>query len=79
MPAHFLLVDDHAIVRQKLRMFLALDLELEVVGEASDGAARIEQVRRLNPDVVHMDLIMPIMDGILLNWSGTGRSPRRVF
>jgi two-component system, NarL family, response regulator LiaR len=72
MPIRVLLVDDHAVVRQGLRMFLSLDTELEVVGEASNGAAEIEQVRRLNPDVVLMDLIMPIMDGISLNWSGTG-------
>jgi two-component system, NarL family, response regulator LiaR len=72
MPIRVLLVDDHAVVRQGLRMFLSLDPELEVVGEASNGAAGIEQVRRLNPDVVLMDLIMPSMDGISLNWSGPG-------
>ncbi len=45
-------------------MFLALDPELAVVGEASNGEEGIEQVRRLKPDVVLMDLLMPMMDGI---------------
>ena len=72
MPIRVLLVDDHAVVRQGLRMFLALDPELEVVGEASSGAEGIEQVCRLNPATVLMDLIMPVMNGISLNWSGTG-------
>ena len=64
MSIRILLVDDHSIVRQGLRMFLALDPELEVVGEASNGAEGIEQVRKLNPGVVLMDLVMPLMDGI---------------
>ncbi|MBI3929265.1 MAG: response regulator transcription factor [Armatimonadetes bacterium] len=59
-----LLVDDHSVVRQGLRMFLALDPEIEVVGEASDGIEALEEVRRLRPDVVVMDLLMPKMDGI---------------
>ena len=64
MGIRVLLVDDHSVVRQGLRMFLALDPELEVVGEASNGAEGIEQVRRLKPNVVLMDLLMPVMDGI---------------
>ena len=64
MSIRILLVDDHRVVRQGLRMFLALDPELEVVGEASNGAEGIEQVRKLNPGVVLMDLVMPLMDGI---------------
>lgn len=71
MPIRVLLVDDHAVVRQGLRMFLALDPELEVVAEPSNGTG-IERVCRLNPATVLMDLIMPIMNGISLNWSGTG-------
>src|SRR5215204_921988 len=54
MPIRILIVDDHAVVRQGLRMFLALDPELEVVGEAGDGAEAVEQARRLAPDVVLM-------------------------
>lgn len=64
MPIRVLLVDDHNVVLQGLRMFLALDPDLEVVGEASNGAAGIEQVRKLHPDVVLMDLLMPVMDGV---------------
>lgn len=58
------LADDHAVVRQGLKMFLALDPELEVVGEAANGAQALEQVGLLKPDVVLMDLKMPVMDGL---------------
>jgi two-component system, NarL family, response regulator LiaR len=64
MTIRILLVDDHSVVRQGLRMFLGLDPGLEVVGEASNGAEGIELVRKLHPDVVLMDLLMPVMDGI---------------
>lgn len=64
MSIRILLVDDHAVVRQGLRMFLALDPELEVVGEAVDGRDAIHKVRALDPDVVLMDLLMPVMDGV---------------
>ena len=59
-----LIVDDHAVVRQGLRTFLGLQDDIDVVGEASNGAEAVEQVRRLLPDVVLMDLEMPEMDGI---------------
>jgi DNA-binding NarL/FixJ family response regulator len=64
MPVRVLIADDHSVVRQGLRMFLALDPDLEVVGEASDGAQAIGLARALNPDVVLMDLVMPGTDGI---------------
>jgi DNA-binding NarL/FixJ family response regulator len=64
MAIRILIVDDHAVVRQGLRMFLALDPDLQVVGEAGDGAEAVEQARRLEPDVVLMDLLMPKMDGV---------------
>ncbi len=64
MPIRVLLADDHSVVRQGLRMFLALDPDLEVVGEAENGAQAVELVRELRPDVVVMDLLMPVMDGI---------------
>jgi two-component system, NarL family, response regulator LiaR len=59
-----LLVDDHSVVRQGLRMFLGLDDEIEVVGEASNGAEALQMARQLRPDVILMDLVMPVMDGI---------------
>jgi two-component system, NarL family, response regulator LiaR len=64
MPIRILLVDDHSVVRKGLRMFLSLDPELEVVGEARDGAEAVRMAHELQPDVVLMDLLMPVMDGI---------------
>lgn len=63
-PIRILLADDHGVVRQGLKMYLGLDPELEVVGEAENGAEAVEMARRLRPDVVLMDLLMPVMDGI---------------
>ena len=59
-----LLVDDHAVVRQGLRMFLGLDPDLQIVGEATNGLEAIELSRQLKPDIILMDLLMPIMDGL---------------
>jgi NarL family two-component system response regulator LiaR len=64
MTIRILIVDDHSIVREGLRMFLRREPGLEVVGEAADGAEAVEQARLLRPDVVLMDLLMPVMDGI---------------
>ena len=64
MAISILIVDDHSVVRQGLRMFLSLDKELEVIGEAGNGQEAIEMVKNLKPDVVLMDLLMPVMDGI---------------
>lgn len=58
------LVDDHAVVRQGLRLYLGIDPSLEVVGEAQNGQEALEQVALLQPSVVVMDLMMPVMDGI---------------
>jgi DNA-binding NarL/FixJ family response regulator len=59
-----IIADDHSIVRQGLHLLLNLDQELEVVGEAADGAEAINLARQLKPDVVVMDLLMPVIDGI---------------
>src|SRR4051794_22923780 len=59
-----LIVDDHAIVREGLKAVLQIDPRLEVVGEASNGKQAIQLTRSLKPDVVLIDLIMPVMDGI---------------
>jgi DNA-binding NarL/FixJ family response regulator len=64
MPIRILIVDDHAVVRQGLRMFLGLDPDLEILGEAMDGKQGIEMARQLKPDVILMDLLMPVMDGV---------------
>ena len=63
-PVRVLLVDDHAVVRQGLRLFLSLDSQIEVVGEAANGEEALAAAERLHPDVVIMDLMMPVMDGI---------------
>jgi NarL family two-component system response regulator LiaR len=59
-----LLVDDHAVVRTGLRTFFDLLDDIEVVGEAADGSEGVAMARRLKPDVVLMDLLMPNMDGL---------------
>lgn len=64
MSITVLLVDDHSVVRQGLRMFLGLDPELEVVGEARNGREAVNLARTLQPDIVLMDLLMPEMDGL---------------
>lgn len=64
MPIRILITDDHRVVRQGLRMFLGLDPEMEIVGEAENGAQAVELTGTLKPDVVLMDLLMPVMGGI---------------
>ena len=63
-PIRVLLVDDHAVVRMGLRAFFDLLPDIDVVGEASDGSEGVAMARRLTPDVVLMDLLMPNMDGV---------------
>jgi two-component system, NarL family, response regulator LiaR len=64
MAIRILLADDHAVVRQGLRMFLALDPDFEIIGEAENGARALELAKVLRPDVILMDLLMPVMDGV---------------
>ena len=64
MATRVLITDDHGVVRQGLRMFLSLDPDFEVVGEASNGEEALAMARDRGPDVVLMDLLMPVMDGI---------------
>ncbi|MFC2018591.1 response regulator [Chloroflexota bacterium] len=59
-----LIVDDHAILRDGIRALLALHDDIEVVGEAANGREAIDKVRELTPDVVFMDIAMPVMDGL---------------
>jgi DNA-binding NarL/FixJ family response regulator len=69
MPIRLLIADDHSVVRQGLKMFLGLDPELEVIGEAANGEEALKLAHELKPDVVLMDMLMPVMDGI----TATGR------
>ena len=59
-----LVVDDHTIVRDGICALLALTGDMEVVGEAANGSEALNKVRELEPDVVLMDISMPIMDGL---------------
>jgi len=59
-----LVADDHAIVRDGIRALLALTEDIEVIGEAANGRDALEMVTRLSPDIVLMDIVMPLMDGL---------------
>jgi len=69
------IADDHAVVRQGLRTFLELQEDMEVVGEAVDGADAVDLVERTAPDVVLLDLVMPQVDGIEATRRIRERSP----
>ena len=64
MKTKVLVADDHAIVREGVRMILAKERDIEVVGEAADGAQALQLVETAKPDVVVMDISMPGMGGI---------------
>lgn len=59
-----LVVDDHHIVREGIRAFFKRDQELDIIDEAVDGAEAIAKVRQLRPDIVLMDLLLPVIDGV---------------
>jgi two-component system, NarL family, response regulator LiaR len=59
-----LLVDDHALLRQGTAELLSREVDIQVIGEASDGMEALELVQRLNPDIVVMDIRMPFLSGI---------------
>ena len=63
-PIRVLVVDDHAVVREGLRAFLAVQDGIEVAGEAADGEEALDAAARLDPDVILMDLVMPHLDGV---------------
>jgi len=64
MPIRVLIADDHQVVRQGLNLLLKLDPDLTVVGEARNGAEAVSLARALRPEVVVMDLLMPVMSGL---------------
>ncbi|MDG4820691.1 response regulator transcription factor [Asanoa sp. WMMD1127] len=74
-PVRVLLVDDDALVRAGLRLMLGGAPDIEVVGEAVDGAAVADQVNRTRPDVVLMDVRMPVVDGIAATRALAGTRP----
>lgn len=63
-PIRVLLVDDHAVVRQGMRMFMSVEPNIQIVGEAQDGQEAVCQAKSLLPDVILMDLVMSPENGI---------------
>ena len=61
-----LLVDDHALMREGLRQLFTLEEDIQVVGEAVDGIDALQKIRQLRPDVVLMDIRMPVVNGIVV-------------
>ncbi len=64
MTIRIVIADDHAVVRQGLKMFLLDDPDFDVIGEAQNGTEALKLAHDLHPDVILMDLLMPVMDGI---------------
>lgn len=77
MTIRVLIVDDEQLVRAGLRMVLSVEPNLEIVGEAADGAEAVEASRRLAPDVVLMDLGLPKLDGVAATAAVRQGSPPR--
>ena len=75
MSIRIILADDDTLIRTGLRMILGTQPDLEVVGEAADGRAAIAQSRALRPDVVLMDVQMPVMDGLSATAAVTALDP----
>jgi two-component system LytT family response regulator len=75
-----LIVDDEELAREGIRMLLARQPDVEVVGEAADGPSATEAIARLDPDVVFMDVRMPGFDGFeVLDRLGTAHHPHVIF
>jgi two-component system, chemotaxis family, protein-glutamate methylesterase/glutaminase len=64
MPHSVLIVDDSGLMRNTIRQIVAVDPDLEVVGEAEDGVVALEKIRALKPEIVLLDIEMPKLDGI---------------
>jgi YesN/AraC family two-component response regulator len=63
-PARILIADDHALVREGLRTMLSGEDGIEIIAEAQDGQQALTLCRELGPDLVLMDVRMPVMDGL---------------
>jgi len=74
-PIQVLLVDDEPNILRGLRMRLGLEADIHVVGEAADGSTAVDMASRLSPDVVLMDVNMPVMDGIAATRELATRAP----
>ncbi len=68
LKTRILLADDHAVVREGLQRLLEAQPDMKVVGEAADGKETLEEVRRLKPDVVTLDISMPRLNGLDVIW-----------
>src|SRR5215471_17876013 len=79
MPIRVVVADDQELVRSGFAMILDAQPDIEVVGEAGNGAEAVEQVRALAPDVVLLDVRMPVMDGIEAARQVTSAGPCRVL
>ncbi len=75
-PIRILVVDDHTVVRKGLQALIATEPGMVMVGEAASGQEAVALTRRLQPDVVLMDLVMPVMDGIQAIGAITRAHPR---
>ncbi len=64
MKTRILIVDDHALFRDGLRMLIDHESDMEVAGEAENGQKAVELTRTLRPDLILMDVKMPVMDGV---------------
>ena len=67
-PIRVVIADDHSIVRKGIQALLAHEHDIEVVGDVGDGAAAVAETIRLKPDVLLIDLVMPVMDGVEAIW-----------
>ena len=77
MPVRVLIADDHRLFAEALEAVLSSEPRIEVVGRASDGGEAVELARQLEPDLVILDISMPVLDGFEAAAALEGCSPRR--